>query len=164
MLAIEASLLFRCSESVSRHSEGSLFCDNLTCELVVEILCGYYNVCLLRIDSLTIWWLMYMLLRLHKHTLVTLPMRAWIVIWCRGTGLYANCIDWLQHHNVGLLEIGWHDKWGQYDCVLDRTYLYAPCCWIAGKTRSAQLRVSSDVSICTMSLGCMTDEVSTVAY
>ena len=46
-----ASLLFRCSETFSRHSERSLLCDIVTCDINVEILCWYDNVCLVRINN-----------------------------------------------------------------------------------------------------------------
>ena len=46
-----ARLLFHCNETVSRHSERSLLGDNLMCDLLVKVLCGHDNVCLLRIDS-----------------------------------------------------------------------------------------------------------------
>ena len=77
-------------------------------------------------------------------------------------GSYVNWINWLQHHDVGLPKIGWHDRRGQHDCVLGRTCLYAPCCWVAWQMRSSWLLVGSDVSICTILLGGMTDVVSTV--
>ena len=32
----------------------------------------------------------------------------------------------LQHHDDGLLVIGWHDKQGQHGCVLGRMCLNAP--------------------------------------
>ena len=61
------------------------------------------------------------------------------------------------HYVVGL-----HDRRGQHGRVLGRTCLYAPCRSIAWQTMSARLHIGSDVSICTMLLGCMIDEVSTV--
>ena len=45
------SLLFRCSETFSHYSERSLLCDILMCDINVEMLCWYDNVCLVRIDS-----------------------------------------------------------------------------------------------------------------
>ena len=45
------SLLFRCSETISRRSKRSLLGDNLTSDLVVEMLCGHDNVCLLITDG-----------------------------------------------------------------------------------------------------------------
>ena len=45
------SLLFRCSKTFSRHSERSLLCDILMCDINVEMLCWYDNVCLVRIDN-----------------------------------------------------------------------------------------------------------------
>ena len=100
--------------------------------------------------------MMCMLVHLHKHTHEILPMRAWIAIWRRSAESYANWIDWLQLHDNGLPEIGWHDKRGQHNCVLDRMCLYAPiwkCELVAWQTRSARLRVRSDVSICTIEIG-----------
>ena len=47
-----ASLLFRCSEVVCCHSERSLPCDNLTCNVLVEMLCRYDKVCLLSTDNI----------------------------------------------------------------------------------------------------------------
>ena len=58
MLAAAASLsvaavrfLFRCSEYISHRSERSLHCEVIMCNVIVEILCEYKNVCLLRITS-----------------------------------------------------------------------------------------------------------------
>ena len=96
---------------------------------------------------------MYILVYLHKHKYVTLPMRAWVAMWCQGTGLYANWNDWLQHHDVGFPEIGWHDRRGQHSCLLGWMCVYAPYCWVAWQKRSARLRVGSDVSICTIEIG-----------
>ena len=46
-----ASLLFRCSKTFSRHDEMSLLCDIVMCDINVEMLCWYDNVCLVRIDD-----------------------------------------------------------------------------------------------------------------
>ena len=45
------SLLFRCIETFSCHSERSLFCDILMYDINIEMLCWFDNVCLVRIDS-----------------------------------------------------------------------------------------------------------------
>ena len=42
-------LLFRYSEYLSHRNGRSLHCEVLICSLIVEILCEYKNVCLLRI-------------------------------------------------------------------------------------------------------------------
>ena len=47
-----ASLLVCCSKFVCCHSERSLPCDNLTCNVIVEMLCRYDKVCLLSIDNI----------------------------------------------------------------------------------------------------------------
>ena len=56
MLAVAVSLsvtlsrlLFCCSEYVSHPSKRSMHCEVLMCNVMVEILCGYIKVCLLRI-------------------------------------------------------------------------------------------------------------------
>ena len=44
-------LLFRCSETFPHHSERSLLCDILMCDINMEMLFWSHNVCLVRIDS-----------------------------------------------------------------------------------------------------------------
>ena len=51
LAVVTAILLFRCSETFSHHSERSLLCDILLCDINVEMLYWYDNVCLVRIDS-----------------------------------------------------------------------------------------------------------------
>ena len=46
-----ARLLFRCSEYFSLYNERSLHCEVLICNVIVEILCEYKNIRLLRIAS-----------------------------------------------------------------------------------------------------------------
>ena len=46
-----ARFLFRCNEYVSRRSGRSLDCEVLMCNVIVEILCEYKKVCLLRMAS-----------------------------------------------------------------------------------------------------------------
>ena len=50
-----ASLLFRCSKFACCRSESSLPCYNLTCNIIVEMLCRYDKVCLLSIDNIDNW-------------------------------------------------------------------------------------------------------------
>ena len=38
-------------QDFSRHGERSLLCDIMMCDINVEILCRYDNVCLVRIDN-----------------------------------------------------------------------------------------------------------------
>ena len=99
-----ASLLFRCSKFVSCHSERSLSCDNLTCNVIVEILCRYDKVCLLSIDNIDN-------LMIYEH---------------------------------------------------DGTLAYAYICDVPNKSLNCNMMLRYWV-ICTMLLGCMTDEVNTVA-
>ena len=51
LVVTTTSLLFRCSETFSCHNERPLLCDILMCDINVEMLCQYDNVCLVRIDS-----------------------------------------------------------------------------------------------------------------
>ena len=74
-----------------------------------------YAWCELRIT--TMWRILYTLVHLHKHTHETFPLKIWIVIWCQSTGSYVKWIDWLQRKDVGLLDIGWHDRRGQHGWV-----------------------------------------------
>ena len=53
-----------------------------------------------------------------------------------------NCDDCLQRQDVGLLEIGWHDKWGQHGWVAKWRKAMILDCW--GK------RVELLVSKCTI--------------
>ena len=86
------------------------------------------------------------MVHLHMYIRVTLPTRTWILIWHRGTGSYVDRTDWLRHHDNGLLENEIEVAW---------------------QTKSARLRVGSDVSICAMEIewhdrwgqqGCMLDQ------
>ena len=93
------------------------------------------NVYLMRIDSLTIWWLMYMLVHLHKHTHGTLPRRAWND-WFVATPWWWVASVWVAWQtrsartrvgsdvSICTIEIEWHDRRGQHGCLLDR--IYAP--------------------------------------
>ena len=45
-----SELVYRYNEYVSHRSERSLHCEILMCNVIVEILCGYINVYLLRIS------------------------------------------------------------------------------------------------------------------
>ena len=103
------------------------------------------------------------MVRLHTPIHVMLPIRVWIAIWRRRTGSYMKCID-----SVGLL---------RPTCWIRRVYMHhvirlhnrqcQHCCeakdvmpWYCVAEADV---LGLDVSICTMLLDCMTDDVSTIA-
>ena len=94
MFTAAASLYVAAVKLLFRRSERSLPYDFWTCYIIIKMLCWNDYVCLMRSDSydevmsdvrdgtLT-----------YAYICVTLPTRAWILIWHWGTRSYANRID-----------------------------------------------------------------------
>ena len=99
--------------------------------------------CYIDMIILAIWWLMCVMVLLNMPIHMTLPIRVGIAIWRRHTGSYMKCINSIRLQTTSAL------LWSQ------RQNAMILGCW--GR------RVGSNVSICTILLGCMTDDVSTVA-
>ena len=78
---------------------------------------------------MTMWCILYTFVHLHKHTYEILPLKAWAVIWYWSTESYMKRVDWLQCQDVGLLEIGWHDKQGQHGWVAKWSNVTVLSCW-----------------------------------
>ena len=75
------------------------------------------------------WCMLYTFVHLYKHPYEILPLKAWIVIWCRSTGSYMKRVDWLQRQYIRLLEIRWHEKWGQHEWVAKWNNTMVLGCW-----------------------------------
>ena len=76
------------------------------------------NVCLVWIDSYDDVMYVVRVGTLAQVYTCNILMKAWAVIWRQSTGSYVKWIDWLQHQDVRLLEIGWHDRQGQHGWVI----------------------------------------------
>ena len=93
MFVAVASLLFRCNETFSRHGERSLLWHIEMCDINVEILCWYDNVCLVRIDNYD---------NLTNNVYIGTPGEAYT--WDIASEIL-KCIDWRQRQDIGLLNI-----------------------------------------------------------
>ena len=87
------SLLFRCSETFSHHSERSLLCDILMSDINVDMFYRYDNVCLVRIDRYD-----YAINNVHSGT----PAQAYTLDITKDSLHYD---DREQHQNNGLLNM-----------------------------------------------------------
>ena len=131
-----ASLLFRCNKFVCCRSERSLPYDNLTCNVIVEILCRYDKVCLLSIDNLMIdvhdGTLAYAYIHdvANKSLNYNMMPRYWVIyimlLGCMTGDVITIAEPETQCHDIGLL---------RPTCLVGRVYmhhvvrlLYAPCC------------------------------------
>ena len=82
-----------------------------------------------KLKIMTMWCMLHTFVHLHKHAYEILSLNAWAVIWCWSTRSYMKWVDWLPQQDVGLLEIEWHDKWGQYGWVTKWSNPMVLGCW-----------------------------------
>ena len=103
------------------YSKKSLLCDTLMCDLIVEVLSWYDNLCLMRIDSTDN-------LTNDIHVDTSAQAYTWDIA-NESLSWDISWLNWLQRQDVRLPVVGWHDRRGQHSWVSNDARSWK---WVAG--------------------------------